>query len=121
MDIRFKKDAVVLILARLDTYSEYLQMIGRSSRTRDACDAIMFSCSAEKPHALIQRLKSQDITPMLEYEQLVQVLSQKYDDKILIKALMKTQESGRRVKSIKDLEQQIGTAMMQKMMKQIRR
>ena len=46
-------------------------------------------------------MKSNDVGPMLEYELLVQLLVQKKDDKLLIKAIHKFHESGERVKSLK--------------------
>lgn len=48
LDIKFNKDALVLIIAKVETFSEYHQMLGRSSRTRDVCDGIMYTSTSEK-------------------------------------------------------------------------
>lgn len=37
IDTKFQKDAKVLITAKVDNYQQYLQMLGRSSRTRNIC------------------------------------------------------------------------------------
>ena len=72
-------------------------MLGRSSRTRDVCDAIMFSSTTEKSSEIIQRMKSQDIQLMLDLENLISVLVARKDDKNLMKALSKSSESGAKV------------------------
>ena len=46
-------------------------------------------------------MKSNDVGPMLEYELLAQLLVEKKDDKLLIKAINKYHESGERVRSLK--------------------
>lgn len=49
VDTRFQKDARVIIIATPDNYNQYLQMIGRASRTRGISEGIMFSVGNEKP------------------------------------------------------------------------
>ena len=96
-------------------------MLGRSSRTRDVCDAIMFSSTTEKSSEIIQRMRSQDIQPMLDLENLLPVLVARKDDKNLMKALTKSGESGAKVGSLKELEKIMGTAHFQRMMKSMKK
>lgn len=117
IDVRFSRDAQVLIIAKVENYSQYLQMIGRSSRTRQACDAIMYTSTKEKVNTIMQKLKANDINPMLELERLVPFLQQRCDDKGLVKALLKQIESGVMIKSLMQLEKMVGPKEYQRLMK----
>jgi hypothetical protein len=48
IDTRFEKDARVVITAYPDDYNQYLQMIGRASRTRGISEGVMFTVGQEK-------------------------------------------------------------------------
>lgn len=50
IDTRFGKDAKVLIVASIATYSEYIQILGRSSRTRKVSDCILYNLGCEKAY-----------------------------------------------------------------------
>lgn len=89
MDIRFSKDSRVLIISSVDTYSEYQQMLGRSSRTRDICDGVLYSSTTEKVSHIIKKLKENEVLPLLDYEALIPLLLAKSEDKTLVKALLK--------------------------------
>lgn len=89
VDIRFSKDSRVLIISSVDTYSEYQQMLGRSSRTRDICDGILYSSTTEKASHVLKRLKESEVLPMLDFEALIPLLMNKCDDKTLVKAMTK--------------------------------
>lgn len=93
-DTKFGKDAIVLIIAKVSTYSEYLQMLGRGSRSRGVSNGILYSTSDEKPNVLIQRLKKGSITVALELEKLLNLLKQKSNNRQLIEILKQQQENG---------------------------
>lgn len=85
--MRFAKDARVVITAEPEDYNEYLQMLGRSSRTRGVCEGVMLTQSKEKASQIIQRLKNSNVANMLELEKLVQLLEGKVKDKQLVAKL----------------------------------
>ena len=64
VDIRFQKDAIVLITARVKTYQEYLQMLGRGSRTRNVSEGIFYNDGIEKTNVVMQRLKKSNVAFM---------------------------------------------------------
>ena len=87
VDVRFAKDARVVITAEPEDYNEYLQMLGRASRTRGVCEGVMLTRGNEKASQIIQRLKNSNVASMLELERLVQLLEDKVKDKHLIAKL----------------------------------
>lgn len=56
LDTKFKVDSTVMIIAEVDDYSELIQMVGRSSRSRGLCESYLFSVGSENSFQLIQRL-----------------------------------------------------------------
>jgi hypothetical protein len=64
-------------------------MLGRSSRTRDVCEGILFTTTNEKANIVIDRLKKNEIAPLIEQEGLVPILEANVEDKNLIKILKK--------------------------------
>lgn len=60
IDTRFKKDAIVLIVAQVENHAQYLQMIGRSSRSRNLCEAILYVQSVETAKQVLDRLSNQN-------------------------------------------------------------
>jgi hypothetical protein len=62
-------------------------MLGRSSRTRDVCEGVLYSSTSEKPSQIVERMKSSEIQPLLEMETLLPVLESKRDDRLMIKTL----------------------------------
>ena len=48
IDTRFAKDSVVLIISSVESYHHYLQMLGRSSRSRNVCEGILYCPTSEK-------------------------------------------------------------------------
>ena len=64
VDTRFAKDALVLIAAKVESYHQYLQMLGRSSRSRKVCEGILYSVTSERPSQVIERLKRANVSLM---------------------------------------------------------
>ena len=62
-------------------------MIGRSSRSRNVCEGILYCASSEKASVIIQRMKSQNLNMMLELEHLTHLLAKKGKDANLGKIL----------------------------------
>ena len=48
---------MVLIIAKVDTYQEYLQMLGRGSRTRGICEGTLYVNSKDKASVVMDKLK----------------------------------------------------------------
>jgi hypothetical protein len=105
VDTRFAKDALVVIIAKVETYHQYLQMIGRSSRTRNACDALILTTSQERPNQFMERLKRQNSGQVLDLENLVKALESKAGDKVLAGVLQQELDAGRMPMSLKEVEQ----------------
>ena len=49
VDARFRRDAIVLVLAEVHTYHELQQMVGRSSRSRGVCEGVLYLIGNERP------------------------------------------------------------------------
>ena len=49
VDSRFRKDAIVIIMAEVHSYHELQQMVGRSSRSRGVCEGILYLIGEERP------------------------------------------------------------------------
>lgn len=92
MDVRFAKDAMVMITCSPSDYNEYLQMLGRSSRSRNMCEGILYSPTSEKPGQILERLKRANISLMLDLERLVKLLEEKRKDKQLLARLKEQEE-----------------------------
>ena len=55
----------------MKTYQEYLQMIGRGSRTRNVSEGILYTDSNEKASIVMQRLKKSNVSMMQELEKVL--------------------------------------------------
>ena len=109
VDIRFQKDAIVLITARVKTYQEYLQMIGRGSRTRNVSEGILYTESTEKANVVMQRLKKSNVAMMQELEKVLHFIEQKSLHKAVIEAVSKEHANGRLILSMSDMEKTINS------------
>lgn len=76
-DTRFAKDSIVMILDKVDSYHDLLQMVGRSSRSRKACECILFNKGSENDSSLIDRLKRHNIVALQNMENLLKILESK--------------------------------------------
>ena len=107
VDTRFQKDARVIITAVPDDYNQYLQMIGRASRTRGISEGIMFSVGNEKPSHVIQRMKRANAVELMELEELIMALKDRCKAKSVIMKIESLIKQGKSCRSIAD----IGDAM----------
>lgn len=107
VDTRFEKDARVIIIATPDNYNQYLQMIGRASRTRGISEGIMFSVGNEKPSHVIQRMKRANAVELMELEELVMTLKDRVKAKSVIMKIESLIKEGKSCRSTAD----IGDAM----------
>ena len=53
VDVRFSRDARVIITCKPDDFNQYLQMLGRASRTRGVCEGVMLHVGAEKASVIV--------------------------------------------------------------------
>ena len=118
-DTRFAKDAVVLIIAKVESYSLYLQIIGRSSRSRNVCDGILYCPTLEKASVILQRMKSHSCNMLLELEHLMHLLEKKAKDVNLVKAIKKRLGEGQMIQTVKDVEQSMDGKVFEKLMKNV--
>ena len=71
IDIRYKVDSIVLIIAETKNYHELIQMVGRSSRVRGVCESVLFTTTNENSSCLFKRLQREGINEIGELEKLV--------------------------------------------------
>lgn len=83
-------------------------MLGRSSRTRGICEGILFTKTNEKPSIVIERLKKNEVAPLMDQEGLAPILEANSEDKNFIKVLKKQIEKNSMIKSTKKLEEIMG-------------
>jgi len=57
VDCRFRKDALVLIVAEVESYHELQQMVGRSSRSRGICEGVLYKVGMQTASQVVDRLK----------------------------------------------------------------
>lgn len=107
MDTRFAKDALVLIIAKVESYHQYLQMLGRSSRSRSISEGILYVSTNEKPNQVMERIKRHNMGMMMNLEHLINLLSKKSKDQGLVATLRQCQEEGKKIRSFKDLENSV--------------
>ena len=79
-------------------------MLGRSSRSRNVCEGILYTDSNLKASAVIDNLKKQTFTALSDLEQVLILMEKRATDKVLVVALSKYFENGEKVASIKDIE-----------------
>jgi hypothetical protein len=104
IDTRFQKDALVLIIAKVDTYQQYMQMLGRGSRTRGVCDGILYVASNEKASVVMDKLKRQNYSAMTELEHLMKLLEKRSSDKQLVTILKREQDSDNKLMTLAQIE-----------------
>ena len=74
VDCRFRKDALVLIAAEVDSYHELQQMVGRSSRSRGICEGVLYTVGTQTASQVVDRLKSKNLAALQDLERLVGVI-----------------------------------------------
>ena len=116
-DARFAKDARVLITATPEDFNEYLQMLGRASRSRNLCEGVMFTSTSEKPTQVLQRLKGSNVSSMQDLERLARLLKEKSKDKALVTLFKQLTDQGKTVRTCKELGDQLGATAYSKLVK----
>jgi superfamily II DNA or RNA helicase len=110
MDTRFKSDAIVLIIAKVEAYHEYLQMLGRGSRTRGVCDGILYTVSKDKEATVRENLKRQNFAAMNDLAALLKHLEENNKDRGLMAILTKAEELGEPIRSLAHIEAKAATS-----------
>ena len=64
VDCRFRKDALVLIVAEVDSYHELQQMVGRSSRSRGICEGVLYNVGEQTASQVMDRLKRKNLAAL---------------------------------------------------------
>ena len=80
VDNHFKVDAHVMVLARVSTYHELQQMVGRSSRSRGVCNGTLYLVGEEKAVHLMDKLRKHGFSNIQDKEKLLLVLEKKSKD-----------------------------------------
>ena len=98
---------MVLITAKVDTYQEYLQMLGRGSRTRGICEGILYVTSKDKASVVMDKMKKQNFDSMAELTHLMKLLESKSKDKLEVTKLEIKQEEDKMIRSLTELEREM--------------
>ena len=117
VDTRFKKDALVLIVADVSSYLELQQMIGRSSRTRGVCEGVLYNVGEESALQVVDRLKRQNVAALQDLERVLLLLEKKCKDASLLKQLTAEKAKGAPVRTLQDLQAAMGDAAFAKLTK----
>ena len=94
IDTRFQRDAHVMVLAKVTSYHELKQMVGRSSRTRGVCQGTLYVVSEDRAVHIMDKLKKHGIVSLQELEKLLIVLERRAKDQTLLKLLIKLRGEG---------------------------
>lgn len=117
LDIRFKVDTAVFILANVKSHHELFQMVGRSSRSRGVCDSILFIVGKEKSSELIQRLQREGISDLIELERLIRLFEKKCNDSALLSTVKESLKNNVQLRSIQQLKEVMKPTQFSKLMK----
>lgn len=75
-------------------------MLGRSSRTRNICEGILYTATGEKSSVVIDKLKRQNFSMMADLEKAMILFEKKFKDTSLVAALKKGFENGKMIKAM---------------------
>lgn len=75
-------------------------MLGRSSRTRNICEGILYTATGEKSSVVIDKLKRQNFSMMADLEKAMILFEKKFKDTSLVAALKKGFENGKMIKTM---------------------
>ena len=75
-------------------------MLGRSSRTRNICEGILYTATGEKSSVVIDKLKRQNFSMMADLEKAMILFEKKFKDTSLVAALKKEFENGKMIKAM---------------------
>ncbi len=78
-------------------------MLGRSSRTRNICEGILYTSSGERPSVVIDKLKRQNFSMMAELEKAMILFEKKFNNVNLVATLKNEFENGKIVRCINDV------------------
>lgn len=116
-DTRFQKDAHVMVLAKVTSYHELKQMVGRSSRTRGVCQGSLYVVSEERAVNIMDKLKKHGTVTLQELEKFLVVLERRGKDQTLLKLLMKLRVEGLVVNSTEQLKQHLNEVTFNKIVR----
>jgi type I site-specific restriction endonuclease len=104
-----------MITANVESYDQYLQMLGRGSRTRGICDGILYKVTEDKPKVVLEKLQRQNFAAIGELQSLLKVLEHKFKDATLLGLLKSGIEKGQPIRSLKQVEEAMGPAKFKKL------
>jgi hypothetical protein len=78
-------------------------MLGRSSRTRNICEGILYTATGEKPSVVIDKLKRQNFSMMAELEKAMILFEKKFENASLVAALEKHFENGKMIRTMNEV------------------
>ena len=78
-------------------------MVGRSSRTRDVCEGILYVIGQERPVQVVERLKRSSVSALQDLEKLLTLVEKKSKDQTLVKLLTEAKVKGTQVRSLQDV------------------
>ena len=76
-------------------------MLGRSSRTRNICEGILYTATGEKSSVVFDKLKRQNFSMMTDLEKAMILFEKKFKDTSLVAALKKGFENGKMIKAMR--------------------
>ena len=117
LDTRFRRPAHVAIIAEVKQQHELQQMVGRSSRTRGACEATFYQVGSERPAQVAERLRSHGVMALMEQERLLALLEKKSKDQHLIRCLQEATSRSVNLKTLEELRKEIGETQFNKLNK----
>ncbi len=87
VNTRFSKDSIVLITCPIQNRAQYLQIIGRSSRTRNLCRGVYYPITKLSQYQVEQQLTESNNVFLEELRKLLKFVSQKKSNSYVIEAL----------------------------------
>ena len=106
-----------MVLAKVTSYHELKQMVGRSSRTRGACQGTLYMVSEDWAVHIMNKLKKHGIVSLQELEKLLIVLERRGKDQTLLKLLIKLRGEGIVVNTTEQLKQHLDEATFNKIVR----
>lgn len=117
VDTRFRKDAHVMIMARVNNYHELQQMVGRSSRTRGVSQGSMFIITEDKAGTVLDKLRKCGVISLQGLERLLLILQKRAKDQTLLKELIKLKDQDIHIGNYDQLKQHVSENMLAKLLK----
>ena len=106
-----------MVLAKVSSYHELKQMVGRSSRIRGVCQGSLYVVSEDRAAHIMDKLRKHGIVSLQELEKFLLVLERRAKDQTLLKLLLRLRGEGIVVRSTEQLKEHLDEATFNRMVR----